>query len=293
MLSLCMIVKDEVVTLPACLASVRGVVDEIVILDTGSSDDTIAVAQDAGAQVHRFEWTNDFAAARNASLTHARGDWILVLDADERLLPVAIPAIRQLVAGQELAGVAAADVLLVNLVRHEAGAKQSPYTLVSRLFRRHPDLQFQRPYHETVDESVDRVRQREPHWQVVTLADVAIDHGGYRPDAVVARAKVERARSILESMVAAHPADPYGCNKLGALYLQNGLQEKALPLLRQGLATGIADPVTCYELHYHLGLAYRQQNQLHQAIEHYQQALEQPVLPVLKVGTMLNLGSLL
>lgn len=84
-LSLCMIVKNESKHLANCLESVEGVVDEIVIVDTGSTDNTVEIAKKYGAKVFHYEWHDDFGAARNESLKHATGDWILVLDADEVL----------------------------------------------------------------------------------------------------------------------------------------------------------------------------------------------------------------
>ncbi|NEQ17165.1 MAG: glycosyltransferase family 2 protein, partial [Moorea sp. SIO3E2] len=77
-----MIVKDEEESLPQCLSSVKDVVDEMVVLDTGSTDRTIEVAQSYGARVYQFEWCNDFAAARNQALKYVQGEWVLVLDAD-------------------------------------------------------------------------------------------------------------------------------------------------------------------------------------------------------------------
>jgi glycosyltransferase involved in cell wall biosynthesis len=84
-LSLCMIVKDEEKNLPECLESVKDVVDEIIVVDTGSIDRTANIAQSFGAQVYHFKWCDDFAAARNESLRHATGDYILWLDADDRI----------------------------------------------------------------------------------------------------------------------------------------------------------------------------------------------------------------
>ncbi len=84
-LSLAMIVKDEARFLPRCLASVKGLVDEIVVVDTGSTDGTPGLAEAAGARVLHWAWTGDFSEARNASLAACTGDWILVLDADEAL----------------------------------------------------------------------------------------------------------------------------------------------------------------------------------------------------------------
>jgi glycosyltransferase involved in cell wall biosynthesis len=80
-----MIVHNEEGHLPRCLESVRGIVDQIVAVDTGSHDHTTAIAEQFGAEVYQFEWRDDFAAARNESLCYARGEWILYLDADEQL----------------------------------------------------------------------------------------------------------------------------------------------------------------------------------------------------------------
>jgi len=86
-LSLAMIVKNEEANLPRCLASVQGLVDEIVVVDTGSTDRTVAIAESFGAKLSSFTWIDDFSAARNESLRRCTGDWILVLDADEAIDP--------------------------------------------------------------------------------------------------------------------------------------------------------------------------------------------------------------
>ena len=88
LISLAMIVKDEEATLAHCLESVKSLVDEMVIIDTGSTDKTIDIAKDFGARVHPFKWRDDFAAARNESLKHCRGEWTLILDADEAIDPL-------------------------------------------------------------------------------------------------------------------------------------------------------------------------------------------------------------
>ncbi len=84
-ISLCMIVKDEEEMLPRCLAAVAEHVDELVIVDTGSTDRTVEIAESFGADVVEFPWNGSFADARNVSLDRATGDWILWLDADEVL----------------------------------------------------------------------------------------------------------------------------------------------------------------------------------------------------------------
>ena len=96
--SLTMIVKNEEGNLPACLASAADLVDEVVVVDTGSADRTKEVAARFGARVFDFPWIDDFAAARNEALRHATGDWILWLDADDRIDEPNRQKLRQLFA---------------------------------------------------------------------------------------------------------------------------------------------------------------------------------------------------
>jgi glycosyltransferase involved in cell wall biosynthesis len=84
-LSLCMIVKDEEERIGNCLDSIKGIVDEMIIVDTGSSDETVTICKSFGAQVFHFPWNGSFADARNYGLDRATGDWILWLDADEKV----------------------------------------------------------------------------------------------------------------------------------------------------------------------------------------------------------------
>jgi tetratricopeptide (TPR) repeat protein len=280
-----MIVRDEAARLATCLNSVRSLVDEMVIVDTGSQDDTIAIAQGFGARIITFTWCNDFAAARNLSLEQAQGDWILVLDADETVVQSVMPTLRQVTQQP--------DVLLVNLVRHEIGAAQAPYSLVSRLFRNRPDLRFARPYHELVDDSVSAIVQQEPHWRILSLPDVALLHEGYQAADITGRNKTERARRIMEAALETYPTDAYLCSKLGALYVQSGEVMRGLTLLEYGLAVNPAEAAVRYELSYHLGIAYSQVQDNVTAIAHYRSALEQPILPQLKLAAYNNLGNLL
>ncbi|MEM9156937.1 MAG: tetratricopeptide repeat protein, partial [Cyanobacteria bacterium P01_F01_bin.33] len=267
-----------------CLHSVRDFVDELVVVDTGSTDGTPAIARDCGAQVFEFDWRDDFAAARNVSLSHANGDWILVLDADEAFVPAIAPTLIQLMQQD--------DCLAINVLRQEIGASQSPYSLVSRLFRRHPDIAFSRPFHELIDDSVEDLIAREPHWQAIALEDIAIAHYGYDADAIACRQKLDRARRAMESCLKIDAEDPYLCSKLGGLYVQTGAYDRAIALLQKGLSLSPLEAAVVYELHFHLGLAYRQQQQWQLADEHYQAAIAQNLLPTTKLGAYVNWGSL-
>jgi len=155
-LTLCMIVKNEERFLGACLESVRGVVDEMVVVDTGSSDETRAIAERAGARVLDFQWADDFAAARNAGLEAARGTHVLVLDADEVLGPGARKAIKAAIRNKQLA--------IGMLPLHDADALDAapqdvvlkgrrmpwPPTHLPRLFKNHARLRYRRRIHETL-----------------------------------------------------------------------------------------------------------------------------------------------
>lgn len=283
-LSLSMIVRDEASRLRDCLASVRGFVDELVVVDTGSRDDTIAIAGACGARVHQLAWPGDFAPARNHALELVSGDWVLVLDADERLRPEAIEPLRRQMRQP--------DALLINLLRVELGASQSPYSSVSRLFRRHPAIRWSGAYHAMVDDSVAALLRDEPHWRVLECPEPALLHDGYRPELLADGRKARQLRQAMEAELRRRPDDPYACAKLGGLELSEGRKDRALRLLRRGLAACPADAAAeRYELLLHLGLAETERDP-QRARGHYRAALELPLAPRLSLGARLNLAIL-
>jgi glycosyltransferase involved in cell wall biosynthesis len=280
-----MIVKNESANLAQCLTSVKDLVDEIVVLDTGSGDRTLEIAKEFGAIAAFQEWGEDFAAARNKALKLVTGDWVLVLDGDEIFNINAINDVNSAIAQE--------NTLVVNLIRHEIGASQSPYSAVSRLFRNHPAIKFARPYHETIDDSVLELLKQEPHWNIVELPIVSILHSGYTPESLQTNDKASRAKSLLEKAFKENPNDPYVCSKLGALYLQLGQEKEGLKLLKQGLKANTASVPISFELHYHLANAYLHQKKWELANKHYQKAINQPILTQLKIGAFNNFAGLL
>ena len=140
-ISLCLIARDEEQLLTGALESVYGAVDEIIVVDTGSTDGTREIARNAGALVIDHFWQDDFSAARNEALAHATGDWVLVLDADERLAPGAVTAIRE---GVEKNSFDCGLLPLFNASREDAtiaevlegDAQLGEPVLLPRLFRR-------------------------------------------------------------------------------------------------------------------------------------------------------------
>ena len=176
-LSVCMIVRNESHHLPKALASVKGIAAEIVVVDTGSTDDTVSIASAMGAKVLHFEWIDDFAAARNAAIEAATQPWILSLDADQML---ASDSARLLASALQrtncMAQVVTIDLYGPPTINPEASTGQSEVELAFkslRLFRNHPQIRFSGRVHEDVSKSLLHMGQS--HWP--NSGVVLSDHG--------------------------------------------------------------------------------------------------------------------
>src|SRR5580698_6967664 len=165
-----LIVRNEAAHLAACLESIRAVVDDIVVVDTGSDDESAAIAASYGARVFRYPWQNDFGAARNASLDCCRTDWILYIDADERLAPCRRADIEQVLAGAD-------EMAFRLLLRPVAGA--TPYREY-RLWRNDARIRFRGAIHENVVPAIHAVAamDRRP----IGTCDLLLNHVGYEGD---------------------------------------------------------------------------------------------------------------
>ena len=282
MLSLSMIVRNEEARLAGCLASVKGLADEMVVVDTGSTDDTIAVAEAVGARVERIDWPGDFAPARNRAMEFLKGDWVLVLDADEQLRPEVIPNLKALMAQP--------DVLVINLLRYELGAAMAPYSNVSRLFRRHPGIRWSKPYHSMIDDSVEALLELEPQWRIADCSEPAILHDGYRPELLAGTDKAERLRQAMQSELEQRPGDPYASAKLGGLLISDGQHQEAAALLRKALDQDAVQDSERYELLVHLALAVSP-SEPGEAVALYRKALTISLDTRITLGARLNLAA--
>jgi tetratricopeptide (TPR) repeat protein len=225
-----MIVKDEEANLADCLRSAADVVDEIVVVDTGSTDRTRDIARGFGARVHDFPWVDSFAAARNETLRHATGEWSLRLDADDRLDEDNRRRLRDLFAGlkDEVAG------YVVNYLSLAAGGTGAATVIEDvRLFRNHPAVRWQYRIHEQILPALERAGG------VIRRSDVVIQTVGYQDPAVLRR-KQERNLRLLLMENAEHPDDPYMLFHLGWNYVSAGQTRQGLPFLKRSL--GLAKP---------------------------------------------------
>jgi glycosyltransferase involved in cell wall biosynthesis len=224
LLSLCMIVRNESANLPACLDSAAGLADEIIVVDTGSTDGTQDLARRRGARVVQDEWKADFSRARNASLEAATGAWILWLDADDRLLEEDRRAIRRLAEADPGAAPRAYGFMVKN--SGDGGRTGSVFNQI-RLFPNRPSLRFRYPVHEQILPALEEAGIP------VEYTSIKVLHTGYA-DPRTARDKQVRNKAILEAQVAA----PGGANPVALFTLANacadlGLHEESIGWFRR------------------------------------------------------------
>jgi glycosyltransferase involved in cell wall biosynthesis len=219
-LSLCMIVKNEERNLPRCLDSVRDLAAELIVVDTGSTDETANIAAGYGAQVIPFDFAIiDFAAARNEAIARAGGRWILMLDADESLDRASAPMIESLAALDENAG--------YFLERHNFSADSSAPAsssttrdYVVRLFPNWAGYRYRGRVHETIDASILAGGGR------LHKTSIRIDHN-FASDREARRRKNYQYIEILKEEIAADPSDDSRLDFLAAEYHQLGMFNEA------------------------------------------------------------------
>jgi tetratricopeptide (TPR) repeat protein len=227
-LSVCLIVRDEESRLPACLDSLVGLADEVCVTDTGSRDGTLELARSRGARVARLPWSDDFAAARNASLQLAEGDWALVIDADERLATSASVARAAVERFAALHPGHVGRVLLENLEHDRVRARAR----VSRLVPLDGRHTFVGRVHEQIRLAGEH-GLREPRRADV---DLELHHLGYDPADVRGRSKLARNAGLLERELEDGPRDGYLWYQLGRTRALAGQWQQALEALEQALA---------------------------------------------------------
>ncbi len=212
-LSLCMIVRDEEQMLPRCLAAVAPAVDEIIVVDTGSTDATIDIARSFGARVIERPWTGSFAEARNASFDAATGDWVMYLDADEILVEEDTEQLRTL-TGQTWRE---AFFIVETSYLGELGTGASMVNVTPRIFRNRPGYRFEGRLHEQIFESLPthlpgRIGQ----------SSVRVEHYGYLGSVREAKEKSRRNIDLLTRQAAAAPANAFLHFNLGSEYCAAG-----------------------------------------------------------------------
>ncbi len=188
-ISACSIVKNEAQNIKRSIESYREAVDEIIIVDTGSTDDTVAICEDLGAKVLTFEWCNDFAAAKNYALKHAKGDWVIFLDADEWF----VPNLKRSFLLNVLSKVhKKEDVVVTTMCEYDFSLEKIRHrNTVTRIFRNTNEIRYRGSIHEDIVHS-----KRTMLLHVRT--DIEIYHSGYQDQLI--EAKSRRNLEILNSV---------------------------------------------------------------------------------------------
>jgi glycosyltransferase involved in cell wall biosynthesis/thioredoxin-like negative regulator of GroEL len=227
--SLCMIVKNEERFLAECLASVRDCVDEINIVDTGSTDRTVEIARSFGANVIFREWRNDFAWARNEAVALATRRWTLVLDADEELVPESAPLLRAL--GATPAGVDAVYIQIQNAVEDESGAATMTHYL-TRIFPTTPRIRYKNVIHENL--ALDEGALELP----AVMSPIKIVHKGYTKAVLEGKKKDERNTPLLEKAIREAPEDAFSWFNFGVSAVASGDADGGIEALEKMFALG-------------------------------------------------------
>ncbi|HEX9653139.1 MAG TPA: glycosyltransferase, partial [bacterium] len=206
-LSVCLIVKNEERHLANCLRSVQAIADQIVVVDTGSQDNTVAIATQFGAKIYHYAWQKDFAAARNFANEQATGDWILQLDADEELFVEDQYKVREIIHRDDCSG---AYLALHNRVSSSFGESKPTIHYLVRLYKNRPDFYYENAIHEILKISGE-----------VKPVDINILHHGYNMQLDEMQNKRLRNAEILYNRYKQNPDSVTTLFYLSMLHLGN------------------------------------------------------------------------
>lgn len=263
-ISLCIIARNEEIFLPGCLNSALPFVDEIILVDTGSTDRTAEIAKEAGARVHSFAWNDDFSAARNYGLEQATGDWILWLDADEHLEVADGAKWRSALFDSSAQAYAMRIVSYCGV--DEIKDDQAILHAQIRLFRNGLGFRFEHRVHEQLN-----VRTVLPELRDIPFLPAQVHHFGYMDSIVEARDKWKRNEYLLATEQEQPNYSPWVDYHLANLYYNKGKHRKAVDWVNQSirrfLERGEAPPSMLYKLKYEALLAEGKEDVAKQGID--------------------------
>ncbi len=269
-ISLCMIVKNEEKNIEKCLLSVKDLVDEIIIVDTGSTDNTPQIAKRLGAKVFFSEWKNDFSFARNESIKYATSPWIFWLDADDYIDEEDkkdFIKFKKILKKTEYMA-----FRMPTLSVRQGMFEKKDVNYLTRIFRNLPEIKFEGKIHEQVLFSITRLKGK------VGTVNIPIYHTGYE-DPELVRKKKERNKKILEKALKEEPENPIFLTYLGRTYMEEWLEgrgdiKSAEILLKKAIALFPKSEINYLSYAYlNLSLIYYHMRKFEEAIKYAKEAV--------------------
>jgi len=271
-ISLCIITKNEEKYLEQCLNSVKELADEIIIVDTGSTDKTKSIAKRFGAEIFDFKWVDDFSAARNESLKHATKDWILVLDADEVIDEEGVKAIREFIEEKKYDAFSLIqknytnETSVAGFVNENHKNGKNNYagwygSSIVRLFRNKKGYEFEDAVHELVEPSIESKKGR------IAETNLALHHYG-NADPKIAAKKKQLYLELCKKKVNQNPNDS-AYYELGVLHKENNNLDNAIASFKKSIELNPKNRLALYEL----GVIYEQKKYYDEAIKCYIESL--------------------
>jgi glycosyltransferase involved in cell wall biosynthesis len=248
-LSLCMIVKNEEDCIERCLRSVKDIVDEMIIVDTGSTDRTQAICSSLGAKIYNFPWNNSFAAARNHSLAQATGDWILWLDADEEVDQTDGQKLRDIMKMDSY------DAVSLHLVNYygEQAEKEKVFNMAQcRLLRNHKGFKFKNNIHETLN--LEDILVTAAEKKRFGSVPIKVYHYGYLDPITAQKNKSQRNIKMLKKELEQEDYNPWILYYLASEYYSAKQYETSFEYVNKAILAfiieGYTPPAMIYKLKY-------------------------------------------
>lgn len=209
-ISACLMVKNEEELLPDCLQSIRDWVDEIIVVDTGSTDRTVEIAESYGARIFHQPWEGNFSKHRNFSIAQATSDWIFIIDADERIHQEDISLIKKVLNQDDY------EIISIN-VFNVTGEHEEHVTFLPsiRFFRRELGMKYEGIVHNLLLPPAD---------QPIMRVGIRLKHYGYGLSPEKMKAKIARSKALLEKQIAENPDNAFALFNLAQLLQGEGVE---------------------------------------------------------------------
>lgn len=261
LLSVCLIVKDEEDVLRRCLDSLKKLADEIIVVDTGSTDSTKEIAKEYTEHVYDYVWTNDFSAARNESLRYATGKWVLVLDADEYINAEQVDEYRLYLQDEQIRPNCIYSISVVSYVGESIHNSTVTAAPIPRLFPNFQGFQYHRPIHE-------QLKNQDVGSSLYSVASpITVFHTGYLKEVLTSKNKSDRNQKIFTALKQKSGFTPYDHFTVGNEHAMKGDYKKAIYNYERALSKATIENPWRWHCAFDLASLYSKNDRLSEALD--------------------------